>query len=146
RIDRVETEPVLQFLPQFADVALNDVLIDVLVEEPIDGVEDLRLADPPAATAQQELEDPPLPARKRKGLAIGLGLASVEIDAQFADRHVALFPEHAPVDRPDPGDDLAHMHGLAQHVVRAGGEQTERVVERVALVETENRRARSLAN
>ena len=38
------------------------------------------------------------------------------------------------------------MHRLAHDVVDACGEQAERVVERVALVETEHRRARPLAN
>ncbi len=50
-IDRVEAQPMLEFLAQLADVALDDVLVDVFVEEPVDGVEDLRLADAPAATA-----------------------------------------------------------------------------------------------
>src|SRR5579862_8452596 len=128
RIDRIEAQPMLQFLAQFADMALDDVLIDVLVEEPVDGVEDLRLADAAAATAQQKLEDPPLAARERKRLAVHFGLAPVKVDAQFADRDVAVFAEHAPVDRSDPSHDLAHMHRLAQDVVRAGGEEAKRVV------------------
>src|ERR1700692_3144376 len=113
---------MLEFLAQFAHVALDDVLVDILVEQPVDGVEDLRLADAPTATAQQKLEDPPLPARKRKGLTVHLGLAPVKIDVQFADRHVALLAEHAPVDRADPGYDLTHMDRLAQDIVGAGGE------------------------
>ena len=137
---------MLELLAQFADVALNDVLVDVLVEEPIDGIEDLRLADPPAATAQQKFEDSALPARQRKGLSVRLGLAAVKIDAQFADRDVAVLAEHATIDRPDPGHDFAHMDRFAQHVVRAGGEQTQCIVERMTLVETKNRRVRALAN
>src|SRR4029077_9657583 len=108
-MDGVETQPMLKFLAQFADVALDDVLVDILVEEPIDRVEDLRLADAPTATAQQKLEDPPLPARERKRLAVHLGLAPVKIDAKFADRDVTLLAEHAPVDRADAGDNLTHM-------------------------------------
>ena len=121
-IDGVETQPMLELLAQLADVALDHVLVDILVEQPIDGVEDLRLANAPTATAQQELEDPPLPARKRKRFAVDLGFAPIKIDAQFADRHVAVFAEHTSVDRPDPGDDLAYMNRLAQDVVRPGSE------------------------
>ena len=98
---------------------IDDVLVDILVEEPIDRVEDLRLADAPTATAQQKLENPPLPARERKRLAVYLGLAHVEVDAQFADRHVTLFAEHAPVDRADAGDNLTYMDRLTQNVVGA---------------------------
>src|SRR6185437_3259302 len=145
-IDRVEAQPVLQFLAQLADVAFDHVLVDVLVEEPVDGVEDLRLADAPAAAAQQKFEDPPLPPRERKRLAVRLGLAPIEIDAEFPDRHMPLLTEHAPVDGADPRDNLAHMHGLPQDVVRPGGEQTQRVVERMTLIEAQNRRVRPLAD
>ena len=54
RIDGVETQSMLEFLAQFADVALDDVLVDILVEEPVDRVEDLRLAHAPSAAAQQK--------------------------------------------------------------------------------------------
>jgi hypothetical protein len=72
-VDRIESQPVLELLAQFADVALNDVLVDVLVEEPIDGIEDLRLADPPAATAQQKFEDSALRRGKGKGFPFASG-------------------------------------------------------------------------
>src|SRR5580693_9644649 len=121
-IDGVETQPMLEFLAQLTDVALDDVLVDILVEQPVDGVEDLRLADAPTATAQQKLKDSPLPARERKRFVVHLVLAPVKINAQFADRNVAVLAEYPPVDRADPGYDLAHMHRLAQHVGRAGGE------------------------
>src|SRR3984885_1070533 len=121
-IDWVETQPMLEFLAQFADVALDDVLVNILVEEPVDRVEDLRLADAPTATAQQKLQNPPLPARERKGLAVHFWLAPVKINVQFADRHVALPAKHAPVDRADPGYDLTHVHRLPQNVVGASGE------------------------
>src|SRR5271156_1145282 len=146
RIDRVEPQSVLEFLAQLADVALDDVLVDVLVEEPIDGIEDLGLADPPATAAQQKFEDSPLPAGQGKGPSVRLGLAAVKIDAQFADPHMSLLAEHAPVDRSDPGHDFAHMDRLAQDIVRAGGEQAQCIVERVTLVEAKNGRVRALAN
>ncbi len=85
-VDRVEPQTLLQFLAQLADVALDHVLVDVFVEKSVNGVEDLRLADAPAAAAEQKFEYAPLPARKREGLAVHLGLAPVEVDAQFADR------------------------------------------------------------
>ena len=62
-VDRVEAQPVLELLAQLADVALDDILIDVLVEETVDRVEDLGLADASAAATQQKLEDAPLPPR-----------------------------------------------------------------------------------
>ncbi len=127
-------------------MALDDVLVDVLVEKTVDGVEDLRLADAPAATAQQEFEDAPLAARKRKRVAVHLGLAPVEIDAELADRHMAFFAKDAPIDRSDARQDFAHVHGFAHHVVDPGGEQAQRVVERVALVQAEHRRVGALAD
>ncbi len=65
-IDRVEPQPVLELFAQFADVTLDDVLVDVLVEKPIDGIEDLGLADAPAATAQQKFEDAPFSASVKR--------------------------------------------------------------------------------
>ena len=50
-IDGVKTQPMLEFLAQFTDVALDDILVDILVEKAVDGVKDLRFADPPTATA-----------------------------------------------------------------------------------------------
>ena len=38
------------------------------------------------------------------------------------------------------------MHGLAHHVVDAGGEQAQRVVERMTFVEAEHRRVRAFAD
>src|ERR1700733_12350867 len=145
-IDRVETQPVFELFAQFADVALDDVFIDIFVEESVDGVEDLRLADAPSAAAQQKFQDPSLPAGKRKRFVVHLGLAPIEIDAQFADRNVALLAQYASIDRADPSHDLAHMHGLPQNVVSAGREEAQGVIERVTLVETENRRTRPLAD
>ena len=51
-IDRVESEPPLQLLAQLADMALDHVLVDILVEQPVDRAENLRLGDAPAATLQ----------------------------------------------------------------------------------------------
>src|SRR5271170_1543408 len=135
---------MLQLLPQFADMALDHVLVDVLVEESVDSVKDLRFADTPAAAAQEKLKDPPLTTRKREGFAVHLGLAPIEVDPQFANRHMTLLAKHTAIDRPHSRQDLAHMHRLSHDVVDAGGEQTESVVERVALVETEHRRVRPL--
>ena len=71
---------MLQLLAQLADMAFDHVLVDVFVEEPVDGVEDLGFADAPATAAQKELEDASLAARQREGLAVRLGLTPVEVD------------------------------------------------------------------
>ena len=41
---------------------------------------------------------------------------------------------HAAADGLDAGEDLAHVHGLAHHVVDAGGEQVERLLQRLVVV------------
>src|SRR5690606_24033908 len=63
-IDRVETELLAQLLAQFADVAFDHVLLDVLVEDAVDRVEDLGLGKPAAAVGDQVFEDAALAARQ----------------------------------------------------------------------------------
>ena len=41
RIDRVVAEAMAQLLAQLADVAFHHVLLDLFVEQAVDGVEDL---------------------------------------------------------------------------------------------------------
>src|SRR5260370_36166115 len=137
---------MLEFLAQLADMALDHILVDVLIEETIDRIEDLRFTQAPAAAAQQIFKNALLAARKRKRLAVHLGLAPVEVDAQFADDHVALLAEDAAVDRSYARQNLTHVHGFSHNVIDSGGEQTERVVERVTLVEAKDRRVCALAD
>ncbi len=40
-IDRVKAQPLAQLLAQLADVAFDDVLLDLVVEDAVDRVEDL---------------------------------------------------------------------------------------------------------
>src|SRR5690606_21272678 len=63
-IDRVETELLAQLLAQLGDVAFDDVLFDVLVEDAVDRVEDLGLGEPAAAVGDQIFQDAALAARQ----------------------------------------------------------------------------------
>ena len=53
RVDRIVAEPVSQTLAQLADVALDDIFVDVLAEQPVDEIEDLRFRDPPSPIAHE---------------------------------------------------------------------------------------------
>jgi hypothetical protein len=61
-IDRIVTELFAQLLAQLADVALDDVLLDLFVEDAVDRVEDLGLGDAAAALVRQIFEDAALAA------------------------------------------------------------------------------------
>ena len=56
-IDRVEAELLTQLLAQFADVAFDHVLFDLVVENAIDGVENLGFGDTAPIVGGEELED-----------------------------------------------------------------------------------------
>ncbi len=49
RIDRIIAKVTAKFFPKLADMALDNILFDVLVKNAIDGIEYLRLADTPPA-------------------------------------------------------------------------------------------------
>ena len=137
---------MLELLAKLADVAFHDVLVDVFIEDPVNGVEDLGLREPAAAIANEAFEDPALAAREGQGLAAHFSLASVEIDFEVADRDVAVFAHDAAADRADASEDLADMDGFAEHVIDAGGEEAEGVVERRTLLQAENGRFRALTD
>ena len=114
---------MLELLAKLADVAFHDVLVDVFIEDPVNGVEDLGLREPAAAIANEAFEDPALAAREGQGLAAHFSLASVEIDFEVADRDVAVFAHDAAADRADASEDLADMDGCAEHGIDAGGRE-----------------------
>src|SRR5437870_6674094 len=85
RIYRVVAEAMAQPFAQLADVALDDILVDVLAEETVDVVEDLRLGHPAALVVDEILENAPLAARQRQHLTGDLGIAAVVEHAHVAD-------------------------------------------------------------
>ena len=60
-----------QLLAQLADVALDDVLLDLVVEDTVDRVEDLGLGDAAAPVACQIFQDAALAARQRQRQPLG---------------------------------------------------------------------------
>src|SRR6185295_7739044 len=102
-----------QPLAQLADVALDDVLVDVLAEETIDVVEDLRLGHPAALVVDEILENAPLAAGQGQHLAGDLGVATVVEHAHVADDGSLRLRLHPAADGLDAGQDLAYVHGLA---------------------------------
>src|SRR5260370_21582958 len=137
---------MLELLAQLADVALDHVLVDVLVEEAVHRIEDLRLGQAPAAAAQQIFENAPLTARKGEWLAVRLGLTPVEVDAQFAHGRVALLAENGPIDRANSSQNLTHLHGFSHDDITARGPRRERIVERVTLVDAKDGSAGDLTD
>jgi hypothetical protein len=145
-IDGIVTHAVLQLPAQLADMALDDVFIDVFIENAVDRVENLRLGKTPAAVSSQTFENAPLSSGQRQRRPAHFGLPPVEKNHQIADRDVAVLMQRAAADRPDPGEDFPDMHRLPQDIVDAGREQTQGVVERGTLLETDHRRPRAFAD
>src|SRR5262249_41135363 len=100
-IDRVVAEPVAQLLAQLADVALDHVLLDLVVEDAVDRVENLGLGDAAAGIGRQIFEDAALSARQRQRHAVNLGIATVHEDAHGADLDVVDRLLGAAADRRD---------------------------------------------
>jgi len=137
---------MLELFPQLADMAFDHVLIDVLVKQSIDGVEDLGLADTATAATKKEFKDASLAARQWKGLPVCLWFTPVEIYSQLSDRNVPAFTEDPTIYRTDTRQDFAHMDRFADDIVHPGCKQTQRVVQRVTFIETQEGSCRSLSN
>ncbi len=127
-------------------MAFDDVLIDVFAEQPVHEIEDLRFRDPPAAIADQIFEDAALAARQRQHLAADLRIAPVGEHANVADELTLVLGFGAALDRLDPRQDLPHMNRLAHHVVDAGLEQVERLVETFFVVHRDDGGTRPVAD
>ena len=63
-IDRIAAQCLAQFLPELGDVAFDHVLVDMVVEQTIDGTEKLCLGNPPPVYTGQVFENSPLPPRQ----------------------------------------------------------------------------------
>src|ERR1700736_6729356 len=92
RIDGVVTELAAQFLTQLADMAFNDVLFDIFVENSIDGIEDLGLADAPAAMIDQIFKDSALAPWQWQRNSLELRIPAVKKDPQSANRRTSALP------------------------------------------------------
>ena len=68
--DRIEAEAAAQLLAQLADMAFNDVFLNVLVENPVNGIEYLRFADAPPAVFDEKFQNPPFAPRERQRHAL----------------------------------------------------------------------------
>ena len=100
-------------------MAFDHVLVDVLVEQPIDGVEDLGLGDAPAAALSRNSRMRRSRRGSGKGSPFTSGSRPSKYTLQLAERDMALVAEDPPIDRADTGEDFAHMHGFAHHIVDA---------------------------
>src|ERR1700730_11829761 len=129
RIDGVVTELAAQFLAQLADMAFNHVLFDILVENSVDGIEDLGLAHAPAAMIDQIFKDSALAPWQRQRNSLELRIPAVEKAPQFANHGtVALALAPAP-DCSHPGQYFANMDRFAHHVINPRREQIQRLLE-----------------
>ena len=140
-LDGIIAEAGTQLLAQLADMPLDHALLDIVGVDAVDGVEDLGLGQAPALVAHQILENVALAPRQRQAGAVDLGIAPVEIHLQplsCARPGLAGAIDPAP-DRLRAGQDLAHMHGFAHHVVELGGEQLEGLLERADLAQGDDR-------
>ena len=126
-IDRIVSEPLTKLLAELADVALDDVLFHVLVENPIDRIEDLGLRHTATAIGDEELEDAPFATRQVEGCAVDFRITSVKEGADRARRRCAF--EDARLTRGPTSDcaearyNFTDVDRLADHIVEAFGEQ-----------------------
>jgi hypothetical protein len=91
-------------------------------------------------------QDAPLAPRQLEHRAAHDRIAPVGEDAHLPDRRMVGVLLHAAADGSDPRQDLAHVDGLAHHVVDAGGEELERLLEAGLLVHGDHRRPRLAAD
>lgn len=133
-IDRVGTEPLAQALAKFADVAFDHILVDAIVEQAINEIENLRFGDPAAFVRHQIFEDSPFAPWQGQRLAVDLGVAPVGEDPDTAGQRRLHIELHAPADRFDSREDLAHVHRLADDIVDARREELERIAQGLGVV------------
>jgi hypothetical protein len=100
-------------------MAFNHVLFDILVENSIDGVEDLGLANAPAAMIDQIFKDSALAPRQWQRNSLELRIPAVEKDPQFANHGTVALAFVPTPDCSDPGQYFANMDRFAHHVVAA---------------------------
>jgi hypothetical protein len=124
-IDRVEAHRLAQFLAQFADMALDDAFLDLVVEETIDGVEYLIAGDAPTAVGRKIFEDAALTPWQREDPAVDLGIAANAENAQALDVDVTRCLCRAAADGANAGNDLAGMHRFSHDIVDARREELE---------------------
>src|SRR6218665_1392486 len=84
-IDRIDTELLAQLLAQLADVAFDDILFDVFIEDAVNRVEDLGLGNAAAAVGDQILENATLATGKCKNLTLDFRITTVREDTDRAD-------------------------------------------------------------
>src|SRR5215217_8150932 len=122
---------------QFADMALDDALVHVLIKKAVNGIEDLRLRHTLAGVRDQELENAALTSRQDKRLTGDLRLAAVEIHPWIAN-HSIVVALRAPPDRADAREDFAHMNRLSHHIVDARRKKFERFIQTLVVAERDD--------
>ena len=135
-----------QFLAQFADMAFDHILFDLVVEQSINGVEYLGLGDALSLMRHQIFEDATFAARQRKADAFHFGIAAVKIDPHFAN-HLAIDLRFlAATNGADARHDFAHMNRLAHDIVDAGGKQIQGLLQRLRIIERNDWNMATFAN
>src|SRR5712671_4042431 len=118
-----------QPLAQLADVALDDVLVDIVAEQSVDVVEDLSLGDPAVLVVDEISQDEALAWRQRQDFTLHLRIPAIREDAQLPHQRSFSADVNARPDGPDAREDLSNVDGLADHVVDTGGKQVQRLVQ-----------------
>ena len=141
-IDDVVADAQAELLAQLADMAFHDHFVDILVENAVDRIEDLRLGHAPMRVLGKKLQNVPLAAGQGHRLAVHFRIAAVEEDLQPLTFDPTGLLVGAPPDRMGPGDDFPDMDRLAHDVVNAGGEKFERLIEGAHFAERDDRSGR----
>ncbi len=117
RIDRIETQTLAQFLAQLGNVAFNNVLFHILVEDAVDGVEDLLLGDPAAAVGNKIFKDPALAPWKGECAIFDFRVAAIGKDPDGTDFGVGGERLETTADSCRTCKNFAWMNRLANHII-----------------------------
>src|SRR5450631_3047448 len=121
RIDGIVAEVAAQFFAELADIAFDHVLCNFLVENSIDRIENLRLADAPAPVVDQILEDAALAPWQGQSNSSELRISAIEEDPQFSDHGGVTLAFMTAPDGANPRQYFADMDRLAHHIIDASG-------------------------
>lgn len=88
-------------------MAFDDVFLDVLVEDPVDRVEDLRLGYTAATVCDQVFQNAAFATRQGKDVAVDLRITAVGKDSDRTDVGKVGDRLQAAADCSDTGEDFA---------------------------------------
>jgi hypothetical protein len=108
-------------------VTFDDVLMDLIVEDPVNAIENLGLRYPRISAQNQAFEDSSFAAGQRQNLTVDEWIAPIEEDPDARNVDALLGHLHAAPDGTAARQDLSDVEWLCQHIIEAKREEIERL-------------------